>query len=70
MTMPAPLNVAKPPTKQAYNPHNAMQFSTTAEKMHADAIDYNERLEALREESIQEQETDEQWLNRWTREEN
>lgn len=47
-----------------------MQFSTTAETMHADAIAYNERLEALSEELIQEQETDEQWLNRWTREEN
>ena len=47
-----------------------MQFSTTAETMHADAIDYNERLDALSEESIQEQETDEEWLNRWTREEN
>ena len=46
-----------------------MQFSTTAEDMHADAIAYNERLDALREEAIQEQETDEQWLNRWTREE-
>ena len=45
-----------------------MQFSETAETMHADAIDYNERLEALSEELIQEQETDEQWLNRWTRE--
>lgn len=45
-----------------------MQFTTTAETMHADAIAYNERLDALREEAIQEQETDEQWLNRWTRE--
>lgn len=62
MTMPAPLNVAKPPA------YNAMQFTTTTEDALADAIDYNERLEALSEESIQEQETDEEWLARWTRE--
>jgi hypothetical protein len=45
-----------------------MQFSETAETMHADAIAYNEHFDALSEEATQEQETDEQWLNRWTRE--
>ena len=37
--------------------------------MHADAPFYNERLDALREETIEAQESDEEWLNRWTRDE-
>lgn len=44
-----------------------MQFSPTAETMHADAPFYNERLDALREDAIQAQETDEEWLERWER---
>lgn len=46
-----------------------MQFTPAAEEMHALASEYNERFDALREESIEEQETDEQWLQRWTRDE-
>ena len=46
-----------------------MQFSPSAETMHADASFYNERLDALREETIEAQESDEEWLNRWTRDE-
>lgn len=46
-----------------------MQFSPTAETMHADALFYNERLDALRDEAIEAQESDEQWLERWTRDE-
>lgn len=44
-----------------------MQFSPTAEIMHADALFYNERLDALRDEAIEAQENDEQWLERWER---
>ena len=44
-----------------------MQFSPTAETMHALASEYNERLNALREETIQAQESDEEWLERWER---
>ena len=44
-----------------------MQFSPTAETMHADATFYNERLDALREETIEAQESDEEWLERLER---
>jgi hypothetical protein len=42
-----------------------MQFSPTAETMHADASFYNERLDALREETIEAQESDEKWLEEY-----
>jgi hypothetical protein len=46
-----------------------MQFTPTAEEMLSLASEYNERLDALREEGIEAQEADEQWLERWTRDE-
>lgn len=44
-----------------------MQFSPTAETMHADALFYNERLDALRDEATEAQENDQEWLDRWER---
>jgi len=44
-----------------------MQFSPTAELMHSLASEYNAFLDAQREFSIEEQEQDEEWLERWER---
>lgn len=44
-----------------------MQFSPTAELMHSLASEYDAFLDAQRELSIEEQEQDEEWLERWER---
>lgn len=44
-----------------------MQFSPTAELMHALANEYDASLDAEREISIEAQEQDEEWLERWER---
>ena len=42
-----------------------MQFSPTSEEILSLASEYNERLDAMREEAIQEQEQEEEWLEEW-----